>query len=378
MLDRFGSSKKSKARRRLKLSSAGVLAALAIFAVFNENTSWAGQSLRPVRVATRIVAPFVFEEDGKLAGFSIDLWRSIAAELMLESQFSLSRSVQELLSNVESGKSNVGIAAISITAERSKSVDFSQPMFDSGLQIMVRTQSGKAPWLRGLLAIVWSSAILPLVAAIILIILVPAHLIWWFERRHPHGIIESKTYIGGLFEACWWAAATLATQADQMPKSVAGRLIAVLWMFASVVFVAYFTANVTASLTVQQLQGEIKGPQDLPGKEVATTVGSTSAMYLKQRQIQPLEFERIEQAYEALLEGRADAVVFDAPVLWYYAAREGKGKVEIVGPVFRKESYGIAFPNNSALRKPVDSALLRLKENGTYQALYEKWFARGE
>ena len=143
-------------------------------------------------------------------------------------------------------------------------------------------------------------------------------------------------------------------------------------------FRCFFTANVTASLTVQQLQGDIKGPQDLPGKEVATTIGSTSAMYLKQQQIHPQEFDRIEQAYEALLKGRADAVVFDAPVLLYYAAREGRGKVEIVGPVFRKESYGIAFPDNSALRKPVDNALLRLKENGTYQALYEKWFARSE
>src|SRR5262249_3128724 len=153
---RLNSIKKSKARTGLKLLSAGALATVAIFAVFNDDTPWAGQSARTVRVATRIVAPFVFEEDGKLAGFSVDLWRSIAAELMLESEFSISRSVQELLSNVESEKSDVGIAAISITAERSKSLDFSQPMFDSGLQIMVRTQSGKAPWLRGLLAIVWS------------------------------------------------------------------------------------------------------------------------------------------------------------------------------------------------------------------------------
>src|SRR5262249_6481039 len=147
MLDRRSSTKKSKARRSLKPFGAGVLAALAVLAIFKDDTPWAGQSPQPVRVATRIVAPFVFEEEGKLAGFSIDLWRSIAAELMLESEFSISRSVQELLSNIESEKSDVGIAAISITAERSKSLDFSQPMFDSGLQILVRSQAGKAHWL---------------------------------------------------------------------------------------------------------------------------------------------------------------------------------------------------------------------------------------
>ena len=193
MLNRLSSIKKNNARKRSRLLDAGVLAALPLLVVvIIYDTAWSGQPPQSVRVATRIVAPFVFEEDGKLTGFSIDLWRSIAAELMLESKFSINRSVQELLSNVESEKSDVGIAAISITAERSKSLDFSQPMFDSGLQILVRSQAGKAHWLSGLLAIVWSSAIVPLIAAIVLIILVPAHLIWWFERRHRRGIIRRK------------------------------------------------------------------------------------------------------------------------------------------------------------------------------------------
>jgi hypothetical protein len=41
------------------------------------------------------------------------------------------------------------------------------------------------------------------------------------------------------------AAATLSTQADEMPKSPWGRVVALIWMFTSVVFVAYFTAAVT-------------------------------------------------------------------------------------------------------------------------------------
>ena len=69
-----------------------------------------------------------------------------------------------------------------------------------------------------------------------------------------------------------------------------------------------------------------------------------------------------------------DAVVFDAPVLLFYAAREGKGRVQLVGPTFRKEDYGIAFPRNSPLRKQVNVALLALREDGTYQRLYDKWF----
>ena len=328
---------------------------------------------KPLRVATRMIPPFVYEESRKLTGFSVDLWQSISEELKLKSEMQVNPTVQDLLSAVKAGKADLGIAAISITSERSKEYDFSQPMFDSGLQILTRTQSGGGS-VTDALGVLLSSAVLPFVAVTLVFILVPAHIVWWSERRHPRGMIESKAYFPGIFEACWWAASTLATQADQMPRSALGRIMAVLWMFTSVVFVAYFTANVTTAMTVQQLQGDIKGPEDLPGKQVATTTGSTSAMYLRQQNIQVSEFQKIEQAYDALLKGQADAVVFDSPVLLYYAAHEGRGKVSVAGSVFRKESYGIVFPQNSAYRRPVDNALLTLKENGTYQRLYDKWF----
>jgi polar amino acid transport system substrate-binding protein len=336
--------------------------------------SLAQTPVKPLRVATRVIPPFVFEEKGKLAGFSIDLWDGIAAEMKVRSETPLARAtVQDLLSAVKAGQADLGIAAISITADRIKEFEFSQPMFDGGLQILVRDQPGGGSVSEALRQ-VFASGVLPIVGVTLLFILVPAHIVWWSELRHPRGMIEHRKYFPGIFEACWWAASTLATQADQMPRSVLGRTMAVLWMFASVVFVAYFTASVTSSLTVQQLQGDIKGPEDLPGKQVAATTGSTSAAYLRQQNVQVLEFPRIEQAYDALLQGQADAVVFDSPVLLYYAAREGKGKVNVVGPIFRKESYGIVFPQNSPYRRPVNAALLRLKENGTYQKLYDKWF----
>ena len=35
---------------------------------------------------------------------------------------------------------------------------------------------------------------------------------------------------------------------------------------------------------------------------------------------------------------------------------------------------GIALPAGSALRKPINEALLGLYQDGTYEAIYEKWF----
>jgi polar amino acid transport system substrate-binding protein len=334
-------------------------------------------STKSLRIATRIIPPFVIEEKGTLTGFSIELWRKINDKMGAKSEFQTYPSVAELLAAVKTGKADVGIAAISITSERDKEFDFSQPMFDAGLQIMVRgksSDSGSISPVRGLFTLLFSPVMLVWLGIVAVMIIIPAHIVWFVERHHHDGMIPTKSYFPGIFHAMWWSASTLATQADSMPRMAIARLMAILWMFTSVVFVAYFTAQVTASLTVQQLQGNIKGPDDLPGKRVATTKASTSAAYLRDKHAQVQEFEKIDDAYEALNKDEADAVVFDSPVLLYHASHEGKGKVQVVGGVFRKESYGIVVLPNSPLRKSIDSALLGLKEDGNYQDLYDKWF----
>ena len=48
----------------------------------------------------------------------------------------------------------------------------------------------------------------------------------------------------------------------------------------------------------------------------------------------------------------------------------------MAGPLFRTESYGIVFRQNDPWRRRVNEALGALREDGTYQQLYERWFAR--
>jgi polar amino acid transport system substrate-binding protein len=328
---------------------------------------------KTLKVATRIVSPFVIQKNGELSGFSIELWKNIAQELKIESNFNKVDTIANLLNIVKLKQSDLAISAISVTAEREKDFDFSQPIFDSGLQILIRSQ-GQQSSIARLLSSIFTPTLLQLLGIMALIVLIPAHIIWLVERTHDGGFLENKAYFPGIFKACWWAAATLATQAEEMPKGAWGRIMAVIWMFISVVFIAYFTATVTTSLTVEQLQSNIRSPNDLAGKKIATIGGSTSANYLKQQNIAATEFKQIDEAYDALNNTEVDAVVFDAPILLYYAAHEGKGKVQVVGSIFRKESYAIALSTGSPYRKPINNALLLLQEKGTYQEIYDKWF----
>lgn len=70
----------------------------------------------------------------------------------------------------------------------------------------------------------------------------------------------------------------------------------------------------------------------------------------------------------------ADAVVYDAPILAYYASHKGRGRVKLVGRIFQNENYGFALRTNSPYREAINQAILTLKENGTYQTIYHNWF----
>jgi polar amino acid transport system substrate-binding protein len=331
--------------------------------------------LKEITVATRILPPFVVKEDGKLTGFSIELWNSIARELQLPFTYSEAPNLAGLLGEVKNGRAEAGIAAISITAEREVDFDFSHPMFEAGLQIMIAGSGAKPSPLQSLLGFVTSPGLLQILMLLGALMLLPVPLVWLLERRHPEGVTRAQSGVGHWFNALWWSSSTLAGQATEMPRTPMGRVLAVVWMLIGVVFVSYFTATVTANLTVKQLEQGIQAPRDLPGKKVATVAASTGAAFLKRNDIRATEFTRIEQAYEALENGTVQAVVYDAPILLYHAAHEGRGKVQVVGTIFQAETYGILFPNDSTLRKIVNPALLKLRESGEYQAIYRKWFA---
>jgi polar amino acid transport system substrate-binding protein len=326
-----------------------------------------------VTVATRILPPFVIETPSGLDGFSAELWTELAKRAGVTFAWKKTENVKAILAAVESGEAQVGIAAISITAAREQQFDFSQPMFESGLQVMVSAQNDGGFSLRQILGYFTQGAMPYLLGILSLLILVPGHIMWWAERSHQESSF-SKHYFPGIFQAMGWALSAAAGQQNSDPRTRFGRVMSAAAIFISLLFLTYWQAELTSTFTVQQLQGDISGPDDLPGKLVGTTAGSTSAAYLTAKQAKVQEFQSITDAFAALETGKLDAVVFDAPVLLYHAATSGRGKVRVVGPVFKRENYGILFPRGSDLRKKINEALLTMREDGTYDTLYNKWF----
>ena len=135
-----------------------------------------GQELPEVRVVTKEIAPFVIREDGRLTGFSIDLWEDIAQQAGLNFEYVEVATVGEQLEAVGAGDADLAIAAISVTGEREEQVDFSYPYYTSGLLIMTPVWSPVS--FRKLIQAVVSLVLLHTLGGLGLIMLILPHVIW--------------------------------------------------------------------------------------------------------------------------------------------------------------------------------------------------------
>jgi ABC-type amino acid transport substrate-binding protein len=145
-------------------------------------------------------------------------------------------------------------------------------------------------------------------------------------------------------------------------------------MLLSIVLVSLLTASFTTTLTVNQLKGDINGPGDLPGREVATIKESTSETWLNNKGAKVQVFDSVTECIAALKAGKVQAVVYDAPLLQYAANKSGDDKLQMVGPVFERQNYAFALQDGSPLRERVNRALLSLTEKGVGTELRKKWF----
>jgi ABC-type amino acid transport substrate-binding protein len=317
------------------------------------------EELSPLRVGTKAVPPFVIhEQDGSWSGISIELWDQIAEELGLTYELQ-EMDLQGLTRGLQDGTIDLAVAALTITLEREERVDFTHPFFTSGLGIAV--SSRQAPGLRDLLGGLIQSGLLKVIVALILVIMFAGFLVWFFERRH-----NPEQFGGGVARGVgsgfWWSAVTMTTvgYGDKAPKTLGGRMLAVIWMFAAILMISGFTAAIATSLTVLRLHSPLQGPEDLPRFRVGSIGDSTGEAHLRRRGISSASFALATEALDAVRDGQIDAVVYDAPILRYLSAREFVGEVQVLPHRLERQDYGFALPHGSSLREPINRALLAI------------------
>lgn len=142
------------------------------------------------------------------------------------------------------------------------------------------------------------------------------------------------------------------------------------------------TTFVSPVRMVVKADSGIKTLDDLNGKAVATTTGTTSDRYIKQNEkghnidVKNVYGKDHAESFLMVETGRASAFVMDEVLLAGFIANAKNPKdFAIVGPALSTEPYGIMLRKDDPQFKAlVDKTLSGLMKSGEINKIYAKWF----
>jgi polar amino acid transport system substrate-binding protein len=347
------------------LAGVVLIAAVPCLAQQAETSSPAASSPQELIIGTKEAPPFAMKAaDGSWSGISIDLWRRVADELQLRYRFSEEPGVQGLIDGVADGRFNIAVAALTVTAARARVIDFTEPFYVTGLGIAVPA-GGDASWLpivRTLTSFGFAQAIGALVGLAIAVGL----LVWLFERRNNEHFGGGVTK--GLTTGVWWSAVAMTQRhtGDLGPRTLPGRIVAIIWMIVSIVAIAVFTASVTSVLTIKHLQGTVHEVGDLSTVRVGAVAGTSTEDTLSRLRIGYRKFATPEEGIKALRSHSIDAFVYDKPLLAWIIRQNFSSSVELIDTTFDPQQYAFAMPNGGLLRNAINVAVL--------DAIHSEWW----
>ncbi|MEE4302039.1 MAG: transporter substrate-binding domain-containing protein [Pseudomonadales bacterium] len=321
----------------------------------------------PLIVATKETPPFVVRtEDGALGGFAIELWEEIADRAGVDFEYR-EYALEELITAVSTGDADVGVGALTLTAQREQRLDFTHSWLEAGFAIAVPKTRSSA-WLVVLQRFV-SLEFLSVLAALVLLLLGTGGALWLAERRrNPEQFGGDAPH--GIGEGFWWAAVTMTTvgYGDRVPVTGIGRAIAMVWMFTALIVVSTFTAAITTSLTVGELDSGISDLSDLGRGDVVTVGASASAAWLADRRIAFVAAPDVETALERVADGRADALVYDEPLLRYLVADRYADSIDVLPGHFDRQEYAFVTTTGHPAREALNLAILEILSEPEWQA----------
>lgn len=347
--------------RRFVVSLGFVLGWVGLFVLgFASGTARAADPTDPpLIVGTKESPPYAYkDEEGIWSGSSIELWREIALALDVEYQFE-ERDLDGLLRGLERGDLDVAVAALTITSERERRFDFTHPFETSGLSVAVSVPDVSL-W-SGLWETLRSRQFLQLMLGLGGMQFMVGTLMWWFERKHPHPDFEANPR-QGLFSGYWWAVVTMTTvgYGDKTPQTRRGRILALAWMIVSIILISTFTATVASMNTLNQLNADIRTPDDLVRLRVGTIRHSTSETWLRDAELNFRDYEDGPAAITALRNGEIDAVIYDRGLLEQLMVDMHADEIEdleLLSMTWQRQDYAFAVPSGSPLREEINAVL---------------------
>ncbi|XP_031550471.1 glutamate receptor 1-like isoform X2 [Actinia tenebrosa] len=342
-------------------------------------------------------------------GFCIDLLNELKKKLQfeyeIESRDSLGQKLPDgswdgIIGDLTREKADLGVSTFTISPEREKAVDFTQPYFSLGYKIITKKsyrERGSNLW--GFLDPFETTLWLAIVVSSIVV----GTVVWIYDRLSPYGYYgrvaqspkpKEDEYLARntlcFFNSFWSAAASYLEQGPDgtHPISHSGRATTLAWWFAISIFGATYTANLAAFLTVNKYEHPIKSIDDLANQDrmsYGTAPGQLADML---RSASLPVYEKLWRYIEShnTLESNASyaiektrntenyAFIWDSAVLDYTVQSEPCNTLTIIGRPFGSINYGFALPLKSHYTHNFSVAMLELQQDGFLERMTEKWF----
>ena len=314
-------------------------------------------------------------QDGKWEGFSIELWKIAAKKLGIGFEIREYDWLREIRDAIQKGELDL-TTMTHVTEPNETIMDLSHAYHLSGLGIAVATEHNEYRWV-AVLERLLSTDTLKVLALLFVMTLIAGLIVWLFERRKNREMFGGAT-INGLGQGIWWAMVTMTTvgYGDKAPKTVGGRMVAVVWMLMSIILIANYTAVITTSQTVSELSGRVNSPRDLPNVRVGALAEAETFEHLVTSGIPVLPFEEIEEGLRAVVENRIDAFVDDEAELRYLVKTEFPGQLRVLAETFNHYYLSMAMPNDSPLREPLNRVLAGILESEDWKRLQEHYMGK--
>ncbi|MBT8288235.1 MAG: transporter substrate-binding domain-containing protein [Bacteroidia bacterium] len=328
-----------------------------------------------LKVGVILDPPFIIQDASEeYDGIAVELWKQIANRLDLNYEYKLFSDKLGILRALDYNELDLSIDPMYVNATRLKLFDISQPYFISS--IGVATTSKDRSQLQVFLSNFFSVDFLRLILLLVVIIFVFGFILWAVEHRHNKR--QFRPGLIGLFDGLWWSAVTMTTvgYGDKAPKTKAGRIIAMIWMFTAIVLISGFTATIASTLTVRALGSDIETIQDLKlDPTISTVYGSSAHDFLNKHQVNVGHiYDSPEEAVRGLVKKETNVLVYDRMVLDYIINSNQLGEsIHLLSVNFNKQYQSIFMPKDNDLMEKINPEILSIISDIKWQEVLREY-----
>ncbi|GAB4827038.1 hypothetical protein Ancab_033919 [Ancistrocladus abbreviatus] len=312
-------------------------------------------------------------------GLCIELFRKVLNVLENDLNYTLhydffpyNGTYEDLIDHVYNKSLDAIVGDVTILANRTDYIEFTQPFAESGLSLVLPDKSSPSRgwiFLRPFRVDLWLLTFAMLMYT--------ALIVWFLEHKdNPEFRGSWKEQISA---ALYFIFNSLFFSHRENLGSNLSRVVVVVWLFIVLVLTQSYTADLASMLTLDRLNQNATSVETLLIRNAKVGSFNTSfvmgfleeVLQFKQENVISIE-EKFEEMDNAFKNGRISAAFLEVPYakLFHY---QNCNTYTIAGPLYRFGGLGFVFQKGSPIAIDVSRAILTLTENGTLKDLEGNW-----